>query len=389
MKNKLKNRFKNELYSVKIFTLLCFFPVFQIYAQDLPSRIDAVGFPSARNNALGGAHVGLDGDFSSIFTNPAALYGAEPQKNYVELAFDVIDVDLISLILFTDNPLPEFAALLVDRFEASLDLGGPVAFGMIGNNYGWGVFNVSKLGIVWDRNQIYMVSPNITEELTLAGAYGLRLYDGPNAQFDVGATAKIFLRIGYISPPIYLQQVKYILQDLIEMPFETELGLGIDIGFRWTLSESLSFAAVIYDPFSPVWVTQYSNAEKITKQEMIASGIVPVTTRASVGVSWKIASPFWHRYFSDITFSFDYLGLLTNMSEMPRSPLLDISVGCEIRMLEVFSLRGGFKDMMPGGGLGINFTFMNIDLAFYGKELGSRPKQYETWAASINISFRN
>jgi hypothetical protein len=369
--------------------LLCFFPVFGVNAQDLPSSVNAVGFPSARNTALGGAHVGLDGDFSTIFTNPAALVGAAPIKNFAELAIDIIDIDLITRVFTSDDPLPQFTALLVDHFEADLDIGGPLALGAVGDGYGWGLFNASKFGLIWDRSQIFMVSPTLTEEFTLAGAYGLRLYDGLDARFDLGITAKVFLRAGYLSPPIYLPQVKYILQDLMEMPFETQLGVGADIGFRWTFLDSLSFAAVIYDPFSPVWVDHYAKLEKLSEREIIASGRIAVTPRASIGVSWKMFSPFWHRYFSDITLSVDYIGLMESLSENPRDPLLNISAGCEIRMLEVFCVRAGFADMQPAGGIGINFTFMNVDLSFYGKELGLKPNQYVTWAAAINISFRN
>ncbi|MDR2803475.1 MAG: hypothetical protein LBB22_04195 [Treponema sp.] len=365
-----------------------FFHVLNLNAQDLPSRVKPVNFPFARNAALGGGHIGLDGDFSSIFTNPAAMIGMEPQKKFAKLAIDLIDVDLISKVLFTDDPLPEFSALLIDRFEAGLDVGGPIAFGMMDNNYGWGLFNVSRLGLIWDRDEIYLISPTLTEELILAGSYGLRLYDSQDTQFDVGITAKLFIRVGYISPPIYLQQVKYILPDLLEMPFENEFGAGIDIGFRWTFAGSLSFAFVVYDPFSPVCVIQYSTAEKMVDQEIVANGVVPVTTRASAGVSWKMRSPFWHRYFSDITLSFDYLGVFENMSETPRDPLLNIGAGIEIRMLEVFSVRGGFRDMLPAGGIGINFTFMNLDIAFYGKELGIKANQYTTWAIAIDFSFR-
>ncbi|MDR0409935.1 MAG: hypothetical protein LBH18_06015 [Spirochaetaceae bacterium] len=370
--------------------LLCFLPLFALNAQDLPSRVDAAGFPFARNAALGGAHTGLDGDFSSIFTNPAALVGAATRKNYMEFAVDTIDVELVYRLIATDDPLPAFSGFLVDNFLAGVDLGGPFAFGRTGDGYAVGFFNVSKLNIAWDRDQVYMVLPTLTEEFTLAGAYGLRLYNGPDANFDIGITAKVFLRMGYRSRPIYLQQVKYILQDLMEMPFETQLGAGADIGFRWTLNETLSFAAVIYDPFSPVLVTQYSTVGKIAEQEMIAEATIPVTTRASIGISWKLLPPdsLLHKYFSDITLSFDYLGLLENLSETPRDPLLNISAGCEIRLLEVLSLRAGFRDMQPSGGIGLNFTFMNLDVSIYGSELSDKPYHYSTWSAAVNISFR-
>jgi hypothetical protein len=373
---------------VFIVAALCCLKALGIGAQELPSRIQQADFPFARNMAFGGGHVGLDGDFSSLFTNPAALVGVEQQKSISEFVIDVIDIDVVSNLITADDPLAELSSLLAYRIEASLDMAGPIAFGMVEDNHGWGVFNVTRFGMIWDRNNIYNVSLTLTEEFIIAGAYGWRLYDGTNSRFDLGLTAKLLVRMGYNSPPLYVQQLRYLLQDLVESPFETQLGAGVDTGFRWTLYDSLSFAAVLYDPFSPVWVTQYSKMEKIASQEMIAQGSVPVTPRASVGISWKMASPFWYRYFSGITFSLDYFGLLDNLSERPRDPLLNFSAGLEVRMLEVFTIRGGLRDLLPSVGVGLNYTFMNVDIAFYGKELGVEPYQYVTWAITLDFSFR-
>jgi hypothetical protein len=375
-------------FGVFIVVMLCCLRAMGIGAQELPSRIRKADFPFARNMSLGGGHVGLDGEFSSLFTNPAAFVGVEQQKSISEFVIDVIDIDVVSNVLTSDEPLVELSSLLAYRIEASLDMAGPMAFGRVGNNHGWGVFNVTRFGMVWDRNDIYNISLTLTEEFIFACAYGFRLYDGPKSRFDMGLTAKLFVRMGYNSPPIYVQQLRYILQDLVESPFETQLGAGADIGFRWMLSDSLSFAAVLYDPFSPTWVTQYSRLEKIATQEMTVQGSVPVTPRASVGISWKMTSPFWHRYFSGITFSLDYFGLLDNLSERPRDPLLNFNAGLEVRMLEVFTIRGGLRDLLPSVGVGINYTFMNVDIAFYGKELGIEPYQYETWAITLDFSFR-
>jgi hypothetical protein len=372
----------------RILTVLCFFSALGVYSQELPSRVEPVSFPFARLSALGGSHVGLDADFSSLFVNPAAFAGAEPKKNFAEISFDVIYVDLIYKMIFTDDPLAEMRDALTDHFEATLDVGGPVAFGGVGPNYGWGLFNVSRLEAVWDRQTIYMLTPSLSEEFMFAGAYGFGLYRGDTARLDLGLTGKIFLRMGWISEATYLQEIKYLINNLAEMPFEVQLGAGFDIGLRWTLFESLSFGLVFYDPFAPVQVTKYSRASKVDDQEMIAQGTVPVTPRASAGISWRVVSQFWHYYFSDITFSVDYVGLLENIAEKPRDPILNISAGVEIRMLEVFSIRGGFFGMQPAGGLGINFTFMNIDLALYAEELGVHPYSYPTTAMTINISFR-
>jgi hypothetical protein len=363
-------------------------PVLSAGAQELPSRIRAVDFPFARNIALGGGHVGLGGDFSSLFTNPAAFVGVESQKSISEFVIDMISVDFIFSMITSSNPLNELVPFLAHSFEADMDAAGPLAYGKTGGNHGWGLFNVTRFGMFWDRDEIYKISLTLTEEFTFAGAYGFRLYNGPDARFDAGLTAKLFVRIGYNSPPIFLQQLRYLFQELVDGPFETQFGAGVDIGLRWTLYDTLSFAAVVYDPFSPVWVTQYSRVEKIASQEMIAQGVAPVSPRASAGLSWKMVSPFWHRYFSDITFSLDYLGILGNLSERRRNPLLDLSAGLEVRMLEVFTLRGGLRDMLPSGGVGMNYSFMNVDIAFYGKELGTEPYQYTTWAITLDFSFR-
>ncbi|MDR2445589.1 MAG: hypothetical protein LBD44_06620 [Spirochaetaceae bacterium] len=370
-----------------ILTFLCLFSALNVFSQELPSRVKQVGFPFARVNALGGNHVGLNTDFSSLFSNPALFASAEPKKNFAEISLDVIYVDLIYRMIFTDDPLSEMRDAFTDRFTAFIDLGGPIAFGWMGRNYGWGLFNVSRFETIWDRQAIYMLTPTLSEEFTFAGAYGFSPYMGNTARLDLGVTTKIFVRLGWISQATYLQEIKYLMNNLTEIPFEIQFGCGFDVGLRWTLFESLSFGFVLYDPFAPVLVTKYSRASKVADQQMIDQGTVPVTPRASVGISWRMASPFWHYYFSDITLSVDYVGVLENMAENPRDPLLNISAGIEVRMLEVFSIRGGFLGMQPSCGIGIDFTFMNIDLAFYMKELGILPSSYPTAAITIDISF--
>jgi hypothetical protein len=373
--------------------VFCFFFIFlhgvYLPAQDeLPARVRPATFPFGRDAGFGGAHVGIADSFSTLLTNPAGLAAIEKQTNIAEIVVSLIDVDLMVKLLFTDDPLPEFANLLVKRFEANLDIGGPFAFGRVGKRWGFGVFNVSRLGFIWDRNEIYSIDLSLTEELILAGGYGFRLLDGSNATLDLGLTAKGFLRVGYDSPPFFIQEVRYILEHFAEWPFQTQLGGGVDLGLRWTVADTFSFGAVYYDPFSPVWVVQYSQAEKMREQEITASGIVPITSRAALGVAYRMRSPFWHRYISDLYLCADFQGLLASFGDRQRSPLLDIGLGMEIRFHEVLSFRFGFMDMLPGGAVSLDFTFMIVYLAFYGKELGTEPAEYVTYAANINLQFR-
>jgi hypothetical protein len=369
-------------------TLLALFAALNVYGQDLPDRVRMADYPFARNRAIGGGHTGLDGDFSSIFTNPAAMVGVTPQKSIAKLSIDVNYIDLVFRILQASEPAPVVDSVFLGRFNGYVDVGGPIALGMTGKNFGLGLFNVTRLGLAWDRNYIYKISPTLTEEIILAGAFGFCLYDGDNKKLDIGLTGKVFARGGYNDTPLYLHEVKYILQDMAERPIETHIGGGVDIGLRWTLYDSLSFAAVFYDPYSPVWVVRYSKADKIADREMTGSGVALVAPRATAGVSWRVNSRFLNRFFSRITLSCDYTGLLEDPFNPSRDPLLDIGAGLEICMHEVFSIRAGFRDMLPSAGVGLDFTFMNIDAAVYGVELGASPGQLPVWSAAIDISFK-
>jgi hypothetical protein len=368
--------------------IIAFFTASSLYAQGLPSRVRPADFPFARDEALGGAHTGLDGDFSSIFTNPAALVGVAPQKTIAKIAANINYIDIFHRMLKACDATRLLPVLFVSHLEAEANIGGPLGLGMIGNNFGFGLFNVTRLGLDWDKNDLFMLSPKLTEEIILAGSYGLRLYEGEVSVLDMGFTVKGFFRAGFNYPPVYLQEIKYILQNLMERAFETQLGAGVDIGFRWTLADSLSFAVVFYDPYSPVWVVQYSKADNILNQETIGNGVVPVTARARMGVSWRIKSLFLDRFFSGVTLSCDYTGMLDNLFETSRDPLLNIGAGLEICMHEVFSIRGGFRDMLPAGGLRLDFTFMNVEISVYGREFGNKPGQFTAWASAIDFTFK-
>jgi hypothetical protein len=284
--------------------------------------------------------------------------------------------------------MPQVNSVFVNRFSASADVGGPIGFSVADKNYAFGLFNVTRLGADWNREELYKVAPTLTEEIILADAFGFRLYDDGTAKFDIGFTLKGFVRAGYNHPPLYLQEVKYIFQNMVERTFETQVGGGVDIGLRWTLANSLSFAAVFYDPYSPVWVVRYRRVERMLDRKMTASGVIPITPRATVGVSWRINSYFLSRFFSRITLSCDYTGLLDNPFDLPRDPVLNVCAGIEVCMHEVFTIRAGFRDMLPSAGLGIDFTFMSIDATIYGSELGHSPAQLSVWATAIDITFK-
>jgi hypothetical protein len=76
------------------------------------------------------------------------------------------------------------------------------------------------------------------------------------------------------------------------------------------------------------------------------------------------------------------------MEPLFRNPLLNVGLGVEIEMLHAFSLRLGIGDALPCLGLGLDLSFMTLDLAIHGKELGLDPGVQSTYALDIGLLFR-
>ncbi|GHV84196.1 hypothetical protein AGMMS50212_15360 [Spirochaetia bacterium] len=357
-------------------------------AQNLPTRIRPFTFPCARDKGIGGVHVGLTDDFSTLWNNPAGLASVKEQKFIAALSFDVIDVDVAYNVLVNENRAAELLKLIQNNFEANIDMGGPIAFGRVGNNWGISFYNVSRVNFAWDPQDAFAIQTTVSEEFVLTTGFGINVLDAGIHKIEIGTSGKLFFRGGYNGPPLYINQVKHFLEMVADWPFEAQLGFGLDTGIRWNIADCVSFALVGYDVFTPVFVTEYSTIKQFWIGEKTTDGWVPVIPRLSGGITWTWNYEPIHRYFSDIILSVDYKGFLTTLTTPIRSPLLDISAGLEIRFHEVFSLRAGFADMLPGGGVGFDWTFMQLDFAIFGKEMGSQPGDNVTWCIALDFTFK-
>jgi hypothetical protein len=378
----------------RTFLQLTFFIFFTIAHNAFPQvefqrTVQPFTFPSARLDALGGVHAAIADDFyTTLFANPAGLADVEYQFYKAALSFDAIDIDLVVTMLNPDNQqISGLIPLLTKPFSADINIGTPLAIGRVGNNWGLGFFNVSRVNMAWDPAEIFLITPTVTEEVFVKGGYGFRLIDTDSHWLDIGITTHAHFRMGFIGPKLLITEVKYLLEKIGEFPFETQTGIGFDTGIRWTIGESFIIAAAVNDFFSPSHSTLYRDINGFFNLEKQDAKWIPVLPKGTIGFAWKMKSPFWHRYISDLTIAADFQGLLNNLNTPMRDPLLDISACLELRLLEVLTLRGSWSEMMPGGGFGLNFSFMQFDLSYHGKELGVSPGDVQTWALSIDFIF--
>ena len=347
--------------------------------------------PSARYSALGGNHAALADDFYALFTNPAAFVGVNREFSVAELSlrtygpvFEIIDLLLAHSDSWDDLDL---SGIVGDSgFAAGFDFGGPLSVGWVGKGLGLGLFSRMKTDARVSGTQL---RPNVSSELLLLGGYSFRLVNKNSHVLDSGFLGKGFFRAGLDFSASILNAEK-MFDDAFEKPFTTILGLGFDLGIKYSFAKSFSAALVCYDAYSPALVTTYRSMESFkNKESPVEDGhYATVKPRLDLGLRYSIRSTFLDKYISDIILLADYHDFLEAMSIIPRNPILEIGLGLEVVILEKLKLRIGINDALPAAGFGLDLTFMKFDCSIYGKELGLDPGLNSVYAMDFALLFR-
>jgi hypothetical protein len=348
--------------------------------------------PSARFAGLGGRHAAVGDDFYAFFTNPAAFVDVEEQFSITEISISTYGPVFELIDLFRENAgsmdnLDISGIVGPKGFAAGFEVGGPLSMGWVGSGLGLGLFNRLKSTAVVRGTKI---RPLVSGEFLLVGGYSFRVVNTDNHWLDLGFLGKGFFR-GALSLEASIFDAATILDDPAGQPFTTNLGLGLDLGVRYTFREDFSAAVVCYDVYSPVLVTPYDSLTTfMDKWGPSAKGAsyATVDRRLDIGFRYRIRSIALEKYISGITFMADYRDLLDLFSLIPRNPILNVGIGLEIKVLDALCFRFGVTDTLPAFGIGLKLSVVTLDLAIRGKELGLDPGVQPTYALDMGLLFR-
>jgi hypothetical protein len=348
--------------------------------------------PSARFGGLGGRHAAVGDDFYSLFTNPAAFVDVKDQFSIAEFSISTYGPVFELIDLFRENS-GSSGNLDISRivgpggFAAGFEVGGPLSLGWVGRGLGLGLFNRLKSTAAVSGTKI---RPLLSGEFFLVGGYSFRIVDNNGHWFDAGFLGKGFFR-GILSLEASIFDAASILDNPMDQPFKTHLGLGLDLGLRYTLWENFTAALVCYDVYSPVLVTPYDSMSAFGDKSGPSAGgasYATVDRRLDLGFRYRIRSVAIERYISSITIMADYRNFLDLFSLIPRNPILNVGLGVEVKVLNALSFRFGLTDALPAFGIGLELSFATLDLAIRGKELGLDPGVQPTYALDMGLLFR-
>jgi hypothetical protein len=168
------------------------------------------------------------------------------------------------------------------------------------------------------------------------------------------------------------------------------VGAGFDIGFlyRWDIGLS---AGLTFDDI----VTRGSVVSAVLGNDK-NTYYVPFSMNLGLAYDFKIGT-FWKnapQFFADtgIAVTFDWRDIANTFQQddyTRRNASLDIGIGLQITMLDMIKVRFGMNEMLPAVGLGVKIKdTVEIEMAYYGKELGLEPGQLSAPAIDLTIAVR-
>ena len=367
---------------------LLLLPCALLGASDLdPIRPEIV---SARLSGFGGAYSALEAGFDTLSTNPAALAYVSREWSVARLAARVSGplFDLSSA-LQADDIATGLLDLVGDNngIYMGMNITGPIAFGKVDRNFGFGVFN--RTITTADVPSLTSGTVLAGEEFLLTGGYGLPVFEKGPHSVSVGLQLK-----GFFQSYVYEKGTAVsVLNDLTKLntntlPAALSTGFGLDTGVLYHYGPNLSVGLTCRDLYTPVFTSKYENYQAFMKGDSSTDSITQrIAPNLSTGVAYSIPIPASWITITDWKVMADYRDILDLMNPIYRNPVLNFAFGSELVILDVVSLRAGISDTYLATGLGVDLKLCKIDFAMFGSELGLDPGKRPLLNLALSLAF--
>ncbi|MGM0673627.1 MAG: hypothetical protein ACQETQ_02905 [Spirochaetota bacterium] len=364
---------------------------------------DVALIPSPRLSSMGGTHAALSDDISTFFSNPAGFRSAEPTFQAAELgirlsgpAFTLANLvaqgsqEDIEDVLTSPDVADLFSSLYTD-----MTLVGPISYGFVGDGLGFIVSNNNGLSV--ESRGSSTLGVDVYQRLVLAGGFGLNIpfERGEESGLDIGLLLKGFftgrsgLTTGVLELPDTLSS--FGPGTVMDEPFDLTTGMGLDLGVSYTPVQPLTLGLTAQNLLAPAIVNEYTSLQAFLDDESPTDRVrARIPQNVSFGMMYRPElGPVISRHIDDLKLLFDYRDIF-DFWIAPRQAeniVLKFSVGTEITLLRVLDLRAGLAQGLPAAGLGLDFQFMEFDVAMYGSELSTEPGFRSVYNVALGFRF--
>ncbi|MBN1686594.1 MAG: hypothetical protein JW852_08050 [Spirochaetales bacterium] len=358
-------------------------------------------FPqSAEVMAQGGSFNANGSGFYSFFSNPASYAGEKSSLTIVSLMpwiYAYPDPDVIAaLAAMAEDPASGIAGLNDLLTGPGFGAGGSTGAGYVGNGLGLGLVGMADLYGWGPKTLGINVDGNIT--VGFVGGFALPIRIG-GLTLKIGGDFRPMYRIRV--PELGISTFASMLsggsEDMeIDVPVYHGVGLAIDAG---TIVEFGPFAAgiALRDLFGTTF--QYSTSTLTELVDALEAGSLPeggelvgedvrymIPMSAQVGLAFhprlgalsKIVDPIVHANFE--------------RSFMPgaedESFWASLHAGAEVSFLSMLKLRAGINQGYITAGVGLHLLFLDLNVAYFGRELGSFAGSRQNQGITMELALR-
>ena len=366
-----------------------------VFASDL--AMPPLAMPTAASDGFGGTHVAYTDNVFALLVNPAAMIRVQ-ERSFFTLAPSFFNPQStiklgrsITGLASGDTGALGDAANVLSEQRGRIALGFelrefPLSIAWVANGFGFGLWNRSFV----NANIIgTTVGVNVFSDVVLPVGFAFKILDKQGHTLDMGLTVKGFTRIWAREQEriIALMDNASDLEDRIHIP--VIIGGGFDAGFMYRWDMGLQAGFTLDDIFS----RGYAAANILGKGNN--SYYIPFTMNLGLAYDFKV-SRYWintSKFLGSLGFAvaFDWRDMRNAFLQddyLRRNALLDLGVGFQLSLFDIFLIRLGMNEMLPAFGLGFNLGPCKIDLAFYGRELGYEPGQLSVAAVDLSFSVR-
>ena len=366
-----------------------------IFAQTAMPRL---AIPTAQESGMGGSHVAYTDTVFALLVNPAATMRVEQRSFFAPSATLFSPQSSASLIdviqrVINDNDLGALgdAADILNKQNGKVSLGFdirefPLSIAWVADGFGFGL---------WNR---IFVNPNIIGtkinfdvygDIILPVGFAFKILEAGSHSLDAGLTLKPFVRVRAHEKMDVVEMTGDDADPLGSLSVPLIMGAGFDMGFiyRWDVgfSAGLTFDDIVTRGGV---VANYIGSDSKTYYVPFSMNL-GLAYDFKVGRFWETAPAFLEK--SGFTFAIDWRNMTNAFQQddySKRNAALDLGIGLQISLADMVKFRMGMNEMLPAVGLGFDFGPVEIDAAYYGKELGLEPGQLSTAALDLTLAVR-
>ncbi len=381
----------------RILAILLVITSFALIAQEFTYELAMPEIRHARIDALGGKHISDTSWYYSFLTNPGNIGLMGKKSLYPGLTFGLggpikytQDIIAIAKDIENDDSISSLAKILSENKGLDLDvvLSGPIQFGSVKNNFGWGFFNQTY--VIANAPSISYLEGLVGNESLLRFGYALPIPLGIG-KLSVGGAVDLVNRVeGKLLSSVTNLMSGDNPEEMI-IPLYSSFGFGLDVGATLSLLDFITVGLVWDDAVSGYFTSKSPN---------LASGeLEPDASYQAFNFDWKfnlgasVSVPGVNIFTLGVISSLDVMldlhdviGMMVN-DPKKRNPILDVSLGTEAVLFKTISLRLGLHEMYPSAGIGARFGAFNLDAAIFGRELGLEPGTRPQLNLAISLEF--